>query len=164
MNVIKLWYHIIAAIQYVFYKAIYGDKLSIGKHTTWRRGFSIMKEKNAEINIGDNCFFNNDCSITANQLISIGGGSIFGEGVKIYDHNHRFAGNGPIKEQGFSNGEVHIGKHCWIGSNVVILKDSNISDNCVIGAGCVVSGFVPERSILQMNMQLKIEKIDLQRK
>lgn len=74
MFVIKLWYHIIAAIQYVFYKLLYRAHLQIGKHVTWRRGFSIMQDKNARVEIGDNCFFNNDCSIAANTLISIGGG------------------------------------------------------------------------------------------
>lgn len=158
MKVMKLWYHIIAAIQYVFYKAIYGSKLTIGKHVTWRRGFSIMKDREAKIVIGDNCFFNNDCSIASNHLISIGG-VLFGEGVKIYDHNHRFQKDRPIKEQGFSDGEVHIGEHCWIGSGVIILKGADISDNCVIGAGCVISGFVPEGSIVTADRHIKIDKV-----
>ena len=151
MWAIKLWYHIIAAIQYLFYMVLYGRYLQVGKHVTWRRGFSIMMEKNAEIKIGDNCFFNNDCSIAANHLVRIGDGCLFGENVKIYDHNHRFADSKPIKEQGFSNGEVHIGKHCWIGSNVVILKGANIADNCVIGAGCVVSGEIPSGMIIALD-------------
>ena len=73
MILMKLWYHLIAIIQYLFYKLIYGKQLYIGKSVTWRRGFSIMKTKKAIIRIGDNCFFNNDCSIAANALIEIGG-------------------------------------------------------------------------------------------
>ena len=79
--------------------------------------------------------------------------------MKIYDHNHRFREDTPIKEQGYSNGKVHIGKHCWIGSNVVILKGADISDNCVIGAGCVIDGFVPEGSIVKSSGNYTIEKI-----
>lgn len=33
-----------------------------------------MKDKEAQIEIGENCFFNNDCSINSNNLIKIGGG------------------------------------------------------------------------------------------
>ena len=33
-----------------------------------------------------------------------------------------------IKEQGFSNGTVSIGRHCWIGSNVCILKNADIKN------------------------------------
>lgn len=74
MVVVKAWCHIKAVIQKVFYKIIYGTLLKIGKGTTWRRCFSIMKATDAKIEIGDNCFFNNDCSINANHLIKIGGG------------------------------------------------------------------------------------------
>ena len=79
MNMMKAWYHLIAYIQFVFYKMIYGKQLEIGKNVTWRRGFSIMKKKKAVVKIGDNCFFNNDCSIAANTLVVIGGGVLFGE-------------------------------------------------------------------------------------
>ncbi len=69
-----------------------------------------MKDKEARVVIGGNCFFNNDCSIAINRLVSMGG--LFGEGVKIYDHNHSFNKSYSIKEQGFSDGEVHIGELC----------------------------------------------------
>ena len=44
----------------------------------------------------------------------------------------------PIKYQGYTEAPIVIGKHCWIASNVVILKGVTIGNNCVIGAGCVV--------------------------
>ena len=93
-----------------FYKMIYGKKIKIGKRVTWRRGFSIMKMPDAVINIGDDCFFNNDCSLAANISVSIGERSIMGENVKIYDHNHRFNENMMLKQQGYS------------GQNIVELK------------------------------------------
>lgn len=153
MLLIKLWYHIVSAVQRMFYYAIYGAKLKIGKRTTWRKNFSIMKTSDAIIEIGKECFFNNGCSINANCLIKIGDGTLFGENVKIYDHNHRFNSHIPIKSQGFSNGEVIIGKHCWIGSNVTILKGATISDNCVI------SSFVPQGCIVKPDNQYHFEKI-----
>lgn len=159
MIFIKGWYHLISIIKYIIYKTIYGTKLDIGKKVTWRRGFMIMKDRDAVIRIGDNCFFNNDCTIAANVLVEIGNGSLFGENVKIYDHNHRFKESIPIKNQGFSNGTVHIGNHCWIGSNVVILKGANISDNCVIGAGSVISGFIPEGSIVKLSSKYEVSNI-----
>lgn len=68
----------------------------------------------------------------------------------MYDHNHRFRDlNKPIKEQGFSDGEVIIGKHCWIGSNVVLLKGTHIGDNCVIGAGCVVDREIQDNTLVK---------------
>lgn len=118
-----------------------------------------MKASKGYIEIGDNCFFNNDCSINCNNKVIIGDGSLFGENVKIYDHNHRFKDVKPIKEQGFSNGTVMIGNHCWVGSNVVILKNTVINDNCVIGAGCVISGEIPKDTIVKNNSSYQYKKI-----
>ncbi|WP_143450139.1 acyltransferase, partial [Lactobacillus crispatus] len=90
-------------------------------------------------------------SIAVKDKVTIGDNTLFGENVKIYDHNHRFNKiNIPIEKQGYSVKAVTIGKHCWIGSNVVILKGVTIGDNCIIGAGCVVSENVPENTILKL--------------
>ncbi len=151
MIIIKIWYHICCLLRKALFKLIYGRKFLFGRFVTWRKGFSLMIEKNAEVKIGNSCFFNNYCSIAANNSVEIGDGCLFGENVKIYDHNHRFNKKMPIKEQGFSNGEVHIGQNCWIGSNVTILKGANIGDNCVIGAGCVVSGRISAESLVKID-------------
>lgn len=159
MIIIKSWYHFMALVQRAMLSLFYGSKMKIGKGTTWRRGFSVMKDNDAFIKIGEDCFFNNDCSINANHYIEIGGGTIFGENVKIYDHNHRFNQHKAIKLQGFSNGNVVIGCRCWVGSNVTILKGTEIGNNCVIGAGCIISGKVPDNSIVKPVQNITIEKI-----
>lgn len=156
MIVLKIIYHIRAFVQYLFFKLLYRGSLHIGNNVTWRNDFTIMIGKEGKIEIGKNCFFNNGCSLNANKHIKIGEGTLFGESVKVYDHNHRFSDiNRPIKEQGFSNGEVIIGNHCWIGSNVVILKGSIIEDHCVISAGCVVNGYIKRNTLLKMNISYK---------
>ena len=159
MILIRIWIHIKACIEKAFYKLIYGKRLHIGKRVCWRKGFTLMKAPEAVVDIGDNCYFNNYCTVDANARITIGEGALIGENVKIYDHNYRFNTDKPIKEQGFSNGEVYIGNHCWIGNSAVILKGAHISDHCVIGAGCVVSDFVPEWSILTQTRENKIVPI-----
>lgn len=74
MIIIKGWYHLIALVQKFFLFLLYGSMIEVGKGTTWRRGFSVMKDNKAIIKIGKDCFFNNDCSINANSYIEIGGG------------------------------------------------------------------------------------------
>lgn len=86
------------------------------------------------------------------EKITILDNTLFGENVHIYDHNHRFSNpNIAIKDQGYTTSIVHIGKHCWIGSNVTILKGAFIGDNCVIAAGCVIDQNVPSNTIVRRN-------------
>ena len=160
MILLKLCYHISAAVSKLFYKLIYGRRLKIGKNTTWRRQLSIMISKEGRVEIGKNCFFNNYCAVNSCNLVTIGDNTLLGEGVKIYDHNHRFSDPDlPVEKQGFSVGAVSIGKDCWIGSNVTILKGAVIGDRCVIGAGAVVSGNIPSGTLVRVENTLKLEEI-----
>ena len=148
MKLMKAWYHFKAKIKKLVYKVIYGKRLKVGKGTTWRHGFHITIE-GGQVEIGKDCFFNNYCSINSLKKVTIGEGTIFGSNCHIYDHNHRFSDvETSIKAQGYTLGETHIGKHCWFGTNVVVLKGVTIGDNCVIGAGVVVSEDVPEGTVI----------------
>lgn len=147
---IKAYYHIRAFWIKLFWKLIYGNRLRMGEKTTFRRNFTIALEDTGVVTIGAGCFFNHDCSISCRGDVQIGNETLFGENVKIYDHNHHFNKKGVLFfNQGMSIGKVEIGENCWIGSNVVVLKDAHIGNNCVIGAGCVVSGIVPDNTILK---------------
>jgi acetyltransferase-like isoleucine patch superfamily enzyme len=150
MKIIKLWCHIKAAIKKAGYKVIFGKKVKVGKGTTWRYGFHIAIEKQGKIVIGENCFFNNGCSINALESVEIGDGTIFGSNVHVYDHNHRFRDeNESIKDQGYTVAPTKIGSHCWLGTNVVVLKGVTIGDNCTIGTGMVVRCDVPDGSVIK---------------
>ncbi len=48
-------------------------------------------------------------------------------------------------------GKTVIGDNVFIGMNAVILMGSNIGDNCIIGAGAVVSGNIPANSVVAGN-------------
>lgn len=155
-NGYKVYFHLFAFICKLCYKIIYGSKLQMGKNMQFRKGFSLIIDELGGVSIGDNVFFNNYCSVCSMNSISIGNGTIFGENVKIYDHNHIYKDvNCPIKEQGYTSAPIRIGSHCWVASNVTILKGVTIGDNCVIGAGCVIYKDVPNGSIV-VNKQAEI--------
>lgn len=159
MNILKLKYHLNAFLRILFLKVLFRKNLSIGLGTTFRRFFNIYIEKGAKIKIDKNCFFNHGCSLNALECISIGEGCIFGENVKIYDHNHRFSEKRRVKDQGFTTSAITIGKECWIGSNVIILRGASIGDNCIIGAGCIISDAIPSNSIITIENKLHVQKI-----
>lgn len=46
-----------------------------------------------------------------------------------------------------SSGKVSIGSNIYIGTNVTILKGVSIGDNCIIGAGSIVTKSIPANSV-----------------
>lgn len=162
MFIYKLYCHIISFVKKVIYKLIYRKKLHFGKNLQFRKWFTLLLE-GGEVIIGDNVFFNNSCTICSMQKIVIGNGTIFGENVKIYDHNHKYSTIGIlIKHQGYSSAPIKIGNDCWIGSNVTILKGVSIGDNCVIGAGCVIFKDVPSNTLVLNKQDLMYKEINHQ--
>ena len=158
MVILKIYWHVLSALKLLFYKLIFGSKLKVG-HITFRERFNLTINATGSVVISNGVFFNHDCSINCNgSSIYIGEGSIFGENVKIYDHNHCFRNIYiPIKEQGYTVAPVSIGKHCWIASNVIILKGVKIGDNVTIGAGCIIYKDIPSNTLV-VNKQELVEK------
>lgn len=131
------------------------SSVQIGKNVHFRDFCQLRSGMNGQLKIGNRVFFNNSCSITCFHSIIIGDDCQFGEGVKFYDHNHRYkATDKLINEQGYSTGIIKIGNNCWFGSNVVILKNVTIGDNVVIGAGCVIHQSIPSGSVIINKQQL----------
>ena len=158
MLLYKIYCHLVALICKWYYRFYYGPKLQIGNNFQFRKGFTLLIGELGGVRIGDDVFFNNYCTICVLDKLTIGEGTIFGENVKVYDHNHIYSNPDiPIKQQGYTSAAIHIGKHCWIGSNVMILKGVTIGDNSVIGAGCVVYKDVPSNTRL-LNKQEFIMK------
>lgn len=157
----KTYWHFVAIIKILIYRTIFYNRIRFPFSSTFRERFNLTIEKGGKINIGKNVFFNHDCSVTSvGAKISIGDGTLFGENVKIYCHNHCYKNALlSIKEQGFSSAPVNIGKNCWIGSNVIILKGVNIGDNVVVGAGCIIYQDIPAGSIVINKQEQIIKKI-----
>jgi acetyltransferase-like isoleucine patch superfamily enzyme len=100
--------------------------------------------------IGKDNFFNNNCSLNCLGRITIGDNNLFGESVKLYDHNHIFNQKDIlVVNQGFKRGEIKIGNNCWIGSNCTILNNVTIGDNVVVGANCLIHTSIPSNTIVR---------------
>ncbi|BEM86416.1 hypothetical protein SME46J_08860 [Serratia marcescens] len=120
-------------------------KIYIG-NVKFRSGCRIFSDGGV-ISFSDGCFINNDCSFNAKGRIDIGENTLFGEGVKIYDHNHRIGNGYVVSTNEFDVSDVIIGRNCWLGSNVTILKGIKLADNVIIGAGSVVTKSILESGV-----------------
>ena len=143
-------------LKIIFYRFYFSKKISLPLSTSFRRWFVInirSSERNA-LAIGENCFFNNGCSLNVHSKVLIGDYCIFGENVLLYDHDHSFSGDSPFNEQPIRSSGITIGRNCWFGSNVIILRGVHIGNNCVIGANTVVTKDIPSDTVIYAKQQI----------
>ncbi|MFV2047201.1 acyltransferase [Metabacillus sp. YM-086] len=119
-------------------------RIQIGKFVFIRKNASLRIDYNGVITLDNNVFINDNCTINCVNRISIGRNTKIAPNVCINDHDHNYKKN---TSDHLIRGEVTIGENVWIGSNVVILRDTHIGDNVVIAAGSVVKGNVPSNTI-----------------
>jgi acetyltransferase-like isoleucine patch superfamily enzyme len=120
------------------------SRVHIGKFVFIRKNVSIRVDFNGELYIAEKVFINDNCNINCVHRVSIGRNTKIAPNVNINDHDHNYKNP---KEEHLLKGEVIIGKNVWIGSNVVILRDTTIGDNAVIAAGSIVKGNVPANTL-----------------
>ncbi|MFS1428079.1 acyltransferase [Vibrio splendidus] len=139
--------------RFSFYKVSFNGSLIIssGGSLHFKGRFRSRSGSNFNINggelvLGERVFFNRGVSINCRDRISIGKNSMFGEDVKIYDHDHEIK-QGKISLTSFFCSPINIGDNVWVGSNVIILKGVDIGDNSVISAGSIVTKSIPKGSI-----------------
>lgn len=121
------------------------------------RNFEIFHVSSGKLILHDGVFVNNSCSFNCMERIEIGSGTMMGEGVRFYDHDHIYTAE-TIEKWQWTIAPIKVGKDCWIGSNVTILKGVTIGDNTVIGAGCLVRKDIPANSVVYNDGNLIIKE------
>ena len=111
------------------------------------RNFENFHVSSGKVILHDGVFINNSCSFNCMERIEIGAGTMMGEGVRFYDHDHIYTAE-TIEKWQWTTAPIRVGRDCWIGSNVTILKGVTIGDNTIIGAGCLIRNDIPSNSVV----------------
>lgn len=109
--------------------------------------------------IGKNFYANFNLTVLDVCPVTIGDNVFFGPNVSILTPKHplRYQDRNPyIKDDGKMTcreygAPISIGDNCWIAGNVTILAGAKIGSGCVIGAGSVVAGKIPDNSLAYGN-------------
>jgi len=125
-----------------------GAKVTIGSAYRQRSNSHIRVRKGASVSIGTNVSVNHGCMIVSHEKIEIGNDVQFSPNVMVYDHDHDFRVEGGVKSMKYKSSPIRIGNNVWIGANTVILRGTEIGDNCIIGAGSIIKGDFPSNSII----------------
>ena len=120
------------------------------------RNFENFHVSSGKLILHDGVFINNSCSFNCMERIEIGAGTMMGEGIRFYDHDHIYTAE-KIEKWQWTTAPIKVGRDCWIGSNVTILKGVTIGDNTIIGAGCLIRNDIPSNSVVYNDGHVKIE-------
>jgi acetyltransferase-like isoleucine patch superfamily enzyme len=100
------------------------------------------------VSIGDRCVIGKGSHIIGHFSIEIGDEVQTGPNVYITDQNHVYEDPVvPIGRQWPEERAVRIGSGSWLGTGVVVLPGACIGEHVVVGAGAVVSGKLPDRTV-----------------
>lgn len=128
----------------------------------YSRTIIVTRAEGAKIVIGDNVGISG-ATIYARKGVEIGDNTMVGGNVKILDNDFH-----PIEIEDrhkqdkslIKAKEIKIGKNCFIGCNSIILKGTVLGDNCVVGAGAVVSGKFEPNSVIVGNPAKVVKKLE----
>ena len=113
-----------------------GTLIAVGKGATLTLGDNFLITARSEIACFKEITFGDNCLISWNILLmDTDAHSIYYEDKKLINDDK------PIK----------IGNKVWIGCRTLILKGTEIPDNCIIGANLVNKKFTKENSIIAGN-------------
>ena len=131
--------------------------LKIGEGFSMKPNSYLAIVEGGKLEIGNGVSVARNAIVVCHESITIGDGCLIAPNVAIYDHDHKFAREG-IKP-GYKTAPVIIEKNCWLGAGVIILRGSHIGEGSVIGAGCIVKGDIPSRSLVTSDRKLNVESI-----
>jgi acetyltransferase-like isoleucine patch superfamily enzyme len=117
---------------------------------------STVLVNRSNINMGDDCWIGHHSIIDGSNGVTIGRGVQIAGLSGIYSHSSheairlcgaRYIDIDEKDRPGYIRGSVEIGEFTFIGVSSVVLPGARIGRGCVIGAGAVVVGDIPDYSI-----------------
>ena len=133
----------------IVYQAQNGGAVKIGQRSHLHREIIIETGEGGSLIIGNDTHIQPRCQFSAYKgSIEIGSNVQIAPFCAFYPYNHRFESKKAIRDQSLSTkGGIVIEDDAWIGVGVIVLDGVRIGKGAVVGAGSVVSDYLPGGSI-----------------
>lgn len=110
----------------------------------------FMCDYGYNIKIGENFYANHNLIILDPASVEFGDNVFIGPNCSFYTPQHPI--DAPTRNKGLEYAlPIKVGHNVWFGGNVTVLPGVTIGDNCVIGAGSVVTKNIPPNVVAAGN-------------
>lgn len=106
----------------------------------------LLRVDNGKVLFGDEFSINSNSIIWANKSIVFGKGVVIGYDTYIRDSDGHFLIVDGVRKE--NTASIIVQDHVWIGAFAKIGKGSSIGNNAVVAMNSVVTGIVPQNSIV----------------
>ncbi len=136
------------------------ERIRLGHGVALDRGVTLLVSEHRDaappqhppvISLGERCYLNRQTILDACDSLTIGAGTMIGPFCYLTDHDHVRDEQGSLTSGSLKSAPVRIGKDCWLGAHVTVLKGVTIGDGAIVGAGAVVTKDVPAGSTVVGN-------------
>lgn len=135
-----------------------GSNLIIGKNVRIRGGGIITIAPGSTLKLDDFCWIGPGCVIYCKKYITIGLKSRIAHYTSIIDHDYGI--NNEVNFEEYICDKIIIGNFVWIGNSSIILKNTIINDNAIVGASSLIkSKIIPSNHIYYDRRDFVLKKI-----
>jgi acetyltransferase-like isoleucine patch superfamily enzyme len=128
-----------------------------------KSGFSYgtyLRDRESLRKQGENCFISKGAELPDPYLLSIGSNVWITDGCRLLCHDAsvvmiNIMNNSHIDQVG----PIVIGDNCFLGNNVIVLPNSKIGSNTIIGSGAVVTGDLKGNAVYAGNPARQISSM-----
>lgn len=124
-----------------------GSRVWMGPHSWLEIGDAGLDRDGPLIQIGDGVIIRQHVTISAAESVVIEDEVLIAAWTSIFDSDHTIGEKGNPVWQPQRTAPVRIGYGSWLGERVSVLRGADIGSHCVIGAGSVVKGTIPDWSV-----------------
>lgn len=135
-----------------------GSNFKIGRNVRVRGGGIITIAPGSTLILDDYCWVGPGCIIYCKEYISIGKRARIAHYTSIIDHDYGFTNQ--VDFDTYKVGKIIIGDLVWIGNSCIILKNTIINDNSIIGASSLLkSKIIPHNHIFYDKRESVLKQI-----